>query len=73
MTPLPLPPPAGARLLGHRGQEWLVLRTTYAEDDPEIWLVHLIKAADASAGLRHLSLVLSGEEFQAFCSDEGIR
>jgi hypothetical protein len=50
----------------------VVLRTTHADDDPAIWLVHLIKAADASAGLRHLSLVLNGEEFRDFCRDEGI-
>lgn len=72
MTPNSTPPPAGARLCGTTGQEWLVLRTTHADDDPEIWLIHLIKAADASAGLRHLSLVMNGEEFRDFCRDEGI-
>ena len=66
------PPGAGARLFGATGQEWLVLRTTHADDDPDIWLVHLIKAADAVAGLRHLSLVMTCEEFVDFCRDEGI-
>ena len=70
---IPMPPPlAGARLLGRAGQEWVVLRTTHADDDPQVWLVHLIKATDESAGLRHLSLVLTDEEFQDFCRDEGI-
>ena len=72
MSPNSTPPPAGARLLGATGQKWLVLRTTHADDDPDIWLVHLIKSTDASAGLRHLSLVLTGEEFVDFCRDEGI-
>lgn len=66
------PPAAGARLFGASGQEWLVLRTTHADDDPDVWLVHLIKAADAAAGLRHLSLVMTGEEFADFCRDQGI-
>ena len=66
------PPAAGTRLFSATGQEWLVLRTTHADDDPDIWLVHLIKAADAVAGLRHLSLVMTGEEFVDFCRDEGI-
>ena len=69
----PLQPPApGARLLGAAGQEWLVLRTTHAEEDPGVWLVHVIKAADALAGQRHLSLVMTGEEFTEFCRTEGI-
>jgi hypothetical protein len=66
------PPAAGARLFGTAGQEWVVLRTTHAEEDPQIWLVHVIKAADALAGQRHLSLVLTGEEFTEFCRNEGI-
>jgi len=66
------PPAAGARLFGATGQEWVVLRTTHAEEDPGIWLVHLIKAADALAGQRHLSLVMNGEEFTEFCRTEGI-
>ena len=66
------PPAAGTRLLGAAGQEWLVLRTTHAEEDPEIWLVHVIKATDALAGQRHLSLVMTGEEFTEFCLTEGI-
>jgi hypothetical protein len=66
------PPAAGARLVGASGQEWVVLRTTHAEEEPEIWLVHLIKAADALAGQRHLSLVMNGEEFVEFCRNEGI-
>jgi hypothetical protein len=73
-TNLP-PPPApvvGARLVGTSGQEWVVLRTTHAEEDPEIWLVHVIKTADAQAGQRHLSLVMTGEEFTEFCHAEGI-
>ena len=70
--PPTLPPAAGARLLAASGQEWLVIRTTHAEEDPEIWLVHVIKAADALAGQRHLSLVLTGEEFTEFCRAEGI-
>ena len=65
-------PAAGARLFGASGQEWVVLRTTHAEEDPEIWLVHVIKAADALAGQRHLSLVMTGEEFAEFCRAEGI-
>lgn len=65
-------PVAGARLVGASGQEWVVLRTTHAEEDPEIWLVHVIKAADALAGQRHLSLVMTGEEFTEFCRAEGI-
>ncbi|MCY7320173.1 MAG: hypothetical protein LH617_15865 [Ramlibacter sp.] len=70
---LPTPPPlAGSRLLGSTGQEWVVLGTTHADDDPQVWLVHLIKATDASAGLRHMSLVLAEEEFRDFCRDEGI-
>lgn len=69
----PLPPPvAGARLVGATGQEWVVLRTTHAQEDPGIWLVHVIKAADALAGQRHLSLVMTGEEFIEFCHAEGI-
>ena len=72
MSPSPAPPAAGARLFGATGQEWLVLRTTHADDDPDVWLVHLIKAADAAAGLRHLSLVMTGEEFADFCRDQGI-
>lgn len=72
MSPIPTPPAAGARLFGATGQEWLVLRTTHADDDPDVWLVHLIKAADAAAGLRHLSLVMTGEEFADFCRDQGI-
>jgi hypothetical protein len=73
MTPSSTSPPdAGARLVGSAGHEWVVLRTTHAEEDPEIWLVHLIKAADALAGRRHLSLVMTGEEFVEFCRDEGI-
>lgn len=73
-TNLPPPPAplAGARLVGSNGQEWVVLRTTHAEEDPEIWLVHVIKAADALAGQRHLSLVMTGEEFTEFCRAEGI-
>jgi hypothetical protein len=71
-TNLPPAPLAGARLVGTSGQEWVVLRTTHAEDDPEIWLVHVIKSADALAGQRHLSLVLTGEEFGEFCRAEGI-
>lgn len=67
-----MPPPAGARLLGAAGQEWVVVRTTHADDDPDVWLVHVIKAADAEAGRRHLSLVLTGEEFAQFCQDQGI-
>lgn len=67
-----LPPAAGTRLVGTAGHEWLVLRTTYAEEDPEIWLVHVIKSADALAGQRHLSLVMTGEEFTEFCRAEGI-
>ncbi len=66
------PPAAGARLIGSSGQEWVVLRTTHAEEDPAIWLVHLIKAEDSLAGKRHLSLVMTGEEFAGFCRDEGI-
>ena len=66
------PPAAGARLIGSSGQEWLVLRTTHAEEDPEIWLVHVIKASDALAGQRHLSLVMTGEEFTEFCRTAGI-
>jgi hypothetical protein len=66
------PPAAGARLFGATGQEWVVLRTTHAEEDPAIWLVHVIKAADALAGQRHLSLVMTGEEFIEFCHAEGI-
>lgn len=66
------PPAAGTRLFGAAGQEWLVLRITHAEEDPEIWLVHVIKATDALAGLRHLSLVMTGEEFTEFCLTEGI-
>lgn len=66
------PPVAGAHLIGAAGQEWVVLRTTHAEEDPEIWLVHVIKAADALAGQRHLSLVMTGEEFTEFCRTEGI-
>ena len=66
------PPVAGARLYGATGQEWLVLRTTHAEEDPEIWLVHVIKASDALASQRHLSLVMTGEEFTEFCRAEGI-
>jgi hypothetical protein len=65
-------PIAGSRLVGASGQEWVVLRTTHAEEDPEIWLVHVIKAADALAGQRHLSLVMTGEEFTEFCRAEGI-
>ncbi|MDB5947527.1 MAG: hypothetical protein JWQ33_2553 [Ramlibacter sp.] len=72
MIPLATPPATGARLLGTTGQEWVVLRTTHADDDPEVWLVHVIKAADAVAGLCHLSLVFTGEEFADFCRDEGI-
>lgn len=72
MSPSSTPPAAGARLFGATGQEWLVLRTTHADDDPDVWLVHLIKAADAAAGLRHLSLVMTGEEFADFCRDQGI-
>ncbi len=72
MSPPSTPPAGGARLFSATGQEWLVLRTTHADDDPDIWLVHLIKAADAVAGLRHLSLVMAGEEFVDFCRDEGI-
>ncbi|MFC5499162.1 hypothetical protein ACFPOE_16565 [Caenimonas terrae] len=73
MEPASIPPPAaGARLFGATGQEWVVLRTTHAEEDPEIWLVHVIKAADALAGQRHLSLVMTGEEFCEFCRAEGI-
>lgn len=72
MSPSSTPPAAGARLFGASGQEWLVLRTTHADDDPDVWLVHLIKAADAAAGLRHLSLVMTGEEFADFCRDQGI-
>ena len=69
----PAPPPAaGMRLFGAAGQEWLVLRTTHAEEEPEIWLVHLIKASDALAGHRHLSLVMTDEEFTEFCRAEGI-
>lgn len=66
------PPVAGAHLIGATGQEWLVLRTTHAEEDPDIWLVHVIKATDALAGQRHLSLVMTGEEFFEFCRAEGI-
>jgi hypothetical protein len=73
MEPSATPPPTGARLLGATGQEWVVLRTTHADDDPAIWLVHLIKSDDASAGRRHLSLVMTGEEFVDFCRDEGIQ
>ena len=72
MSPLGTPPPPGSRLVGTTGLEWVVVRTTYAEDDPDIWLVHVIKAADAAAGLRHLSLVLTGDEFADFCRDQGI-
>lgn len=72
MSLLGTPPVPGSRLLGKTGQEWVVLRTTCAEDDPDIWLVHVIKAADAAAGLRHLSLVFTGEEFADFCRDQGI-
>jgi hypothetical protein len=68
-TPAPVP---GSRLMGAAGQEWLVLRITHADDEPEIWLAHLIKVADAEAGRRHLSLVLTGEEFVEFCRSEGI-
>ena len=70
--PFVQPPAAGSRLYGATGQEWLVLRTTHAEEDPEIWLVHVIKATDALAGQRHLSLVMTGEEFTEFCRAEGI-
>ena len=66
------PPVAGARLISATGVEWVVLRTTHAEEDPGIWLVHVIKAADALAGQRHLSLVMTGEEFTEFCRNEGI-
>ena len=73
MNPLSTPPPtAGSRLVGATGQEWLVLRTTHDEEDPGIWLVHLIKAADDLAGQRHLSLVMTGEEFDEFRRAEGI-
>lgn len=72
MSALATPPPAGARLLGAAGQEWVVVRTTHADDEPDIWLVHVIKAADAQAGRRHLSLVLTGEEFAQFCREQGI-
>ena len=65
-------PAAGTRLFGAAGQEWVVQRTTHAEEDPEIWLVHVIKAADALAGQRHLSLVMTREEFAEFCRSEGI-
>lgn len=71
-APSTQPPVAGARLIGTAGQEWVVLRTTHAEEDPEIWLVHVIKAADALAGQRHLSLVMTREEFTEFCRTEGI-
>jgi hypothetical protein len=66
------PPAAGARLVGATGEEWVVLRTTHDEEDPGIWLVHVIRAADALAGQRHLSLVMNGEEFTEFCRNEGI-
>ncbi len=67
-----IPPDAGARLVDSAGQEWLVQRITHADDDPDVWLVHLIKSADALAGARHLSLVLNPDEFCDFCRDEGI-
>ena len=66
------PPVAGARLVGATGEEWVVLRTTRDEEDPGVWLVHVIRAADALAEKRHLSLVLTGEEFTEFCRNEGI-
>jgi len=74
MSPVsnPAPPEPGARLLGSDGQEWLVQRITRADDDPAVWLVHLIPAADASAGRRHLSQVLTGDEYTDFCRDRGI-
>ena len=73
MDPLQTQPPeTGARLFGASGEEWLVLRTTHDEEDPGIWLVHVIKAADALAGQRHLSLVMTCEEFTEFCHNEGI-
>jgi hypothetical protein len=70
MSELATPPPAGARLLGTAGQEWVVVRTTHADEDPAIWLVHVIK--DAEAGRRHLSLVLTGDEYAEFCREQGI-
>lgn len=74
MTPTPdtAPPEPGARLLGSDGQEWLVQRITRDDDDPGVWLVHLIAAADASAGRRHLSQVLTCDEYADFCRDQGI-
>lgn len=74
MTPAsnPAPPEPGSRLLGSGGQEWLVQEITRADEDPGVWLVHLIPAADASAGRRHLSHVLSRDEFADFCRDQGI-
>lgn len=74
MTPIapPAPPEPGSRLLGSAGQEWLVQRITRDEDEPGVWLVHLIAAEDASAGRRHLSQVLTCEEYVDFCREQGI-
>lgn len=71
-TPSTQPPADGARLVGSAGEEWVVLRTTHAEDDPDVWLVHLIKAVHVAAGQRHQSLVMTPDEFADFCRDEGI-
>jgi hypothetical protein len=74
MTPVsnPAPPEPGSHLLGSCRQEWLVQRIIRADDEPAVWLVHLIAAADASAGRRHLSQVLNCDEFADFCRDQGL-